>query len=75
MEIIAFCILEAEKEVYEDCYRLVIPNLIKGGMLIADNAINHQATLQPMLDLALEDERVDVMVIPIGIGDLVCIKQ
>ncbi|MBA4385281.1 MAG: methyltransferase [Anaerolinea sp.] len=75
MEKIAFCFLDAEKEVYEDCYRLVIPNLVKGGILIADNAINHQATLQPMLDLALEDERVDAMIIPIGKGELVCIKQ
>lgn len=75
MEKIAFCFLDAEKEVYEDCYRLVIPNLVKGGMLIADNAINHQATLHPMLDLALEDERVDAMIIPIGKGELFCIKQ
>jgi len=75
MEKIAFCFLDAEKEGYEDCYRLVIPNLVKGGILIADNAINHQATLQPMLDLALEDERVDAMIIPIGKGELVCIKH
>lgn len=75
MEKIAFCFLDAEKEVYEECYRLVIPNLVKGGMLIADNAINHQATLQPMLDMALEDERVNAMIIPIGKGELVCIKH
>jgi predicted O-methyltransferase YrrM len=71
---IAFCFLDAEKEVYADCYELVIPRLVKGGLLVADNAINHQETLQPMLDRALADERVDAMIVPIGKGELVCRK-
>lgn len=75
MDQIAFCFLDAEKEVYADCYELVIPKLVKNGLLIADNAINHQATLQPMLDRALADERVDAMIIPIGKGELVCRKN
>jgi len=71
---ISFCFLDAEKEVYEDCYDLVIPNMIKGGTLVADNAINHYETLKPMLDKALADERVDGMIVPIGKGELVCRK-
>jgi caffeoyl-CoA O-methyltransferase len=70
----AFCFLDAEKEVYADCYDKVIPNLVPGGLLVADNAINHQATLQPLIDQALADERVDAMVVPIGKGELVCRK-
>jgi hypothetical protein len=60
-ENIAFCFLDAEKEVYGDCYEAIIPKLVKGGLLIADNAINHQETLKPMLDRALADERVDAV--------------
>ena len=71
---ISFCFLDAEKEVYEDCYDLVIPNMIKGGILVADNAINHYETLKPMIDKALADERVDALVVPIGKGELVCRK-
>ena len=71
---ISFCFLDAEKEVYGDCYDLVIPNMIKGGILVADNAINHYETLKPMLDKALADERVDGMIVPIGKGELVCRK-
>lgn len=71
---IAFCFLDAEKEVYADCYELVIPRLVKGGLLVADNAINHRATLQPMLDRALADERVDALIVPVGKGELVCRK-
>jgi len=71
---ISFCFLDAEKEVYDDCYDLVIPNMIKGGILVADNAINHYETLKPMLDKALADKRVDGMIVPIGKGELVCRK-
>ena len=71
---ISFCFLDAEKEVYEDCYDLVIPNMVKGGILVADNAINHYETLKPMLDKALADERVDALIVPIGKGELVCRK-
>lgn len=67
---IAFCFLDAEKEVYEDCYDLLIPNLVPGGLLIADNTINHIATLQPFLDQAEGDPRIDALVVPIGKGVL-----
>ncbi len=71
---ISFCFLDAEKEVYDECYDLIIPNMVKGGILVADNAINHYETLKPMLDKALADERVDALVVPIGKGELVCRK-
>jgi len=45
---ISFCFLDAEKEVYDECYDLIIPNMVKGGLLVADNAINHQTILKPM---------------------------
>lgn len=71
---IAFCFLDAEKEVYRDCYEAVIPRLVKGGLLIADNATSHQEALQPMIERALTDERVDALIVPIGKGELVCRK-
>ncbi|MHC1782242.1 MAG: O-methyltransferase [Anaerolineaceae bacterium] len=74
MENIAFCFLDAEKEIYGKCYELIVPRLVKGGLLVADNAINHRETLQSMLDRALADERVDALIVPIGKGELVCRK-
>jgi len=74
LEDIAFCFLDAEKEIYGDCYEAVVPNLVPGGILAADNAINHRETLQPMLDRALGDERVDARIVQIGKGELVCRK-
>jgi len=71
---IACCFLDCEKEIYGDCYEAVIPNLVSGGILLADNAINHQVTLQPMLDRVLTDPRVDSLIVPIGKGVLVSRK-
>jgi caffeoyl-CoA O-methyltransferase len=72
---IAFCFLDAEKEIYAECYELAVPRLVAGGLLVADNAINHRATLQPLLDRALSDERVDALIVPIGKGELICRKR
>ena len=71
---ISFCFLDAEKEIYGECYEAVVPKLVRGGLLVADNAVNHQATLKPMLDRALTDPRVDALIVPIGKGELVCRK-
>ena len=72
---VSFCFLDAEKEVYAECYEMVVPTLVYGGLLVADNATNHSETLQPMIDRALNDKRVDALVVPIGKGLLVCRKQ
>lgn len=71
---IAFCFLDAEKEVYGDCYDIVVPRLAPGGLLAADNAINHRDTLQPMLERAHNDARVAALVVPIDNGVLLCRK-
>jgi len=71
---VAFCFLDAEKEEYLDCYEKVVPNLVKGGILVADNVISHKAVLEPMLERALTDVRVDALIVPIERGELVCRK-
>jgi predicted O-methyltransferase YrrM len=71
---ISFCFLDAEKEHYLECYEALIPNMVTGGLLAADNAISHQDILREFLDRALHDERVDALVVPIGKGELVCRK-
>jgi predicted O-methyltransferase YrrM len=71
---IAFCFLDCEKDMYQDCYDRVVPNLVRGGLLVADNTISHREALQSMLDNALKDERIDAMIVPVGNGELVCRK-
>lgn len=71
---VSFCFLDAEKEAYYECYEKVVPNLVSGGLLVADNAISHKDELKAMLKRALNDQRVDALIVPIGRGELVCRK-
>jgi len=69
---IAFCFLDAEKDVYESCYDILVPNMVPGGILVADNIISHKETLISFTQKVFNDKRVDALVIPIGSGELVC---
>ncbi len=71
---VAFCFLDAEKEIYSDCYDVLVPNLAAGGILAADNAVSHADALRPMLEKAMADARLDSVIVPIGKGVLVCRK-
>lgn len=69
---VAFCFLDAEKDVYTDCYKLVVPGLVHGGLLVADNVTSHREALQGFLQFAAGDDRVDSILVPIGNGLLIC---
>jgi predicted O-methyltransferase YrrM len=71
---VAFCFIDAEKDIHQSCYDLVIPNLVPGGWLVADNVISHQSELQSFLSYASEDPRLDALVVPLGKGLLLCRK-
>ena len=71
---IAFCFLDTEKEIYIDCYELVVPRLVKGGFIVADNAISHQEELADFIGRVEQDERVDALVVPVGVGEVICRK-
>lgn len=72
---ISFCFLDAEKDIYLSCYEKIIPKMVPGGLLIADNATSHREDLAVMIDRALTDDRVDSMVVTVGKGELVCRKR
>ena len=69
---IGFCFMDLDKEFYFDCYTLILPRLVQGGWLIVDNATSHKTELAPFLQNALNDPRVDALIVPIGKGQLVC---
>ena len=72
---VGFCFLDAEKDVYEACYDIVVPKMVPGAILIADNATSHREDLQSFIDRVLEDDRVDAMVATVGKGELVCRRR
>jgi predicted O-methyltransferase YrrM len=73
-EKVAFCFLDAEKGHYQECFDMVVPNLVRGGLLVADNVLSHQEALAGMVRRTLRDGRVDSMIVPIGSGLLLCRK-
>jgi len=75
MRDIGFCFLDAEKEVYLDCYELLVPRMVTGGLIVADNAIDHAEALAPFLQRSLSDSRIDAMVASIGKGELLARKR
>ena len=72
---VGFCFLDAEKEDYLAHYEAVVPRLVPGGLLVADNAVDFEEVVRPMLDRALSDERVDALVVPYLHGELICRKR
>jgi predicted O-methyltransferase YrrM len=72
---VAFCFLDAEKEIYIDIYEKVVPTLVTGGILAADNAINQADVLADFIAQSEDDPRVDTLIVPVGKGILVCRKM
>jgi predicted O-methyltransferase YrrM len=72
---IAFCFIDCEKDMYLKCWDLVSDKVIRNGLVIADNAINHYETIKPMIEKAMSDDRFDSIIVPIGNGELVCRRK
>ncbi len=72
---IGFAFIDCEKEMYTELYEEIVPRISSGGLLVADNAISHAADLAALLARARADERVDMTVLPVGKGLLVCVKR
>ncbi len=69
---VAFCFLDAEKDVYEASFEILVPKMVPGAILVADNFTSHRDELQSMLERVLADDRVDAMVATVGKGELIC---
>ena len=69
---ISFCFLDAEKDVYQDCYDLIVPRMVTGAILAADNVLSHEEELRSFVRCASDDPRVDSVIVPIGKGVLLC---
>jgi caffeoyl-CoA O-methyltransferase len=71
---IAFCFLDAERDIYTDVYEKMIDNIVPGGIITVDNVISHADELAGFVSHVENDPRVDALVVSIGKGILVCRK-
>ncbi|MDO8615018.1 MAG: class I SAM-dependent methyltransferase [Dehalococcoidia bacterium] len=74
-EAIDFAFLDAEKEDYLAFYELLVPLLAGGGVLVADNLTSHAEELAGFRERALSDPRVSAVVVPIGRGELLAVRD
>ncbi len=65
---IAFCFMDADKEDYRNQYDAIVSRMVPGAILTADNVDSHRDLLADMVAYALQDQRMDNMVVPIGSG-------
>lgn len=72
---VAFLFLDAIEHSHIDFYELAMPNLVSGGLVVADNVISNREDCAPFVAHVMADPRVDAMVVPIGKGELLCRKR
>jgi len=71
---LAFCFIDAERDMARDAYEIALAALPAGGVIAVDNAISHAQEFPQFLLDAEMDPRVDAVIVPIGSGLLVCRK-
>jgi caffeoyl-CoA O-methyltransferase len=71
MQDVAFAFIDANRNVLEPCMDLLIPRLVPGGIVAADNVISHAHEIPGVVERIMDDTRLDVVVVPIGSGVLV----
>ncbi|MGY0036546.1 O-methyltransferase [Pedobacter sp. NJ-S-72] len=72
---IAFCFLDAEKEIYERCFQEIAHKIVQNGLIVADNAIDQYEGVKPMINTATQDNRFDCLTVPIGNGEFICRRK
>ena len=71
---VAFCFVDCEKEMYQEIFERVAPNMIVDSLLIFDNVFSHQEVLKKFLEVVAGDPKFDQVTLPVGKGLLVCRK-
>jgi predicted O-methyltransferase YrrM len=70
IDAVSFAFLDAEKDVYLSCWKVLSGRLVPGALILADNVISHRDEMTDFLAAVAADPRVDAVVVPIGMGVL-----
>ena len=69
---IGFAFVDHAKDRYAEAFEELIPNLVPGGLIVADNILSHQEALEGFVRAVEADPRVDSTVLTVGKGLLLC---
>lgn len=82
-----FAFIDADKLAYPDYWAEVVPRMVPGGMICVDNTFSHGGVLldgndHPFLlavlrmnDEAVKDDRVDLVMLPVGDGLIIALRR
>ena len=71
---IGFAFVDHAKDRYREAFEELVPNLVPGGLIVADNILSHREVLDAFVTDVVADPRVDSTVLTVGKGLLVCRK-
>jgi len=66
--------IDAEKSYYETFFDVVYPRLVKGGMVLADNAVSHRDQLEDYISYVENHPNLESVMVPIGRGLEISVK-
>ena len=62
---------DCEKHPYERCHEIAAEKLVKGGILVADNATNHYDSIMGTIEKAEAGARFDCLTVLVGNGEFI----
>jgi predicted O-methyltransferase YrrM len=69
-----FVFLDADRASYRTYLELVVPRLVAGGLLVADNVVSHRDELDDYLARVRSDPRLFSVTLPVGKGEELSLK-
>jgi predicted O-methyltransferase YrrM len=72
---VAFCFIDSEKEMYTEIFERVLPNVVKDGLIVADNVLSHDEELAKFVQQVEDEQTLDTILLPVGKGLLVSRKR
>ncbi len=72
---IAFAFIDADKTGYSEYFTLLKPQMVAGGIIVADNAISHKDELRDFFRLIDNSSKFDSLIIDVGQGLLITRKR
>jgi predicted O-methyltransferase YrrM len=67
-------LIDAKKSLYETYFDVVYPHLVKGGLVVADNALSHQDELEDYISYVENHPNLESVLVPIGRGLEISVK-
>ena len=69
-----FVFLDADRPSYRTYLELLVPQLVPGGLLVADNVVSHRAELEDYLTRVKSHPGLVTVTVPIGKGEELTVK-